>query len=43
MKITLEMSMGAYDIAKRVYRGELTRTDGKVKINQLTGMNEGSA
>lgn len=43
MKITLEMSVGAYDIAKRVYRGELTRTDGKEKINRLTGMNEGSA
>ncbi|MHC0037904.1 hypothetical protein [Pseudoneobacillus sp. C159] len=43
MKITLEMSIGAYEIAKKVHSGQLTRTEGKVKINRVTGMSEGSA
>ena len=43
MKITLDMSKGAYEIAKKVYSGQITRTEAKVKINQVTGMNEGSA
>ncbi len=43
MKITLEMSRGAYEIAKKVYSGRLTRTEGKIEINKATGMSEGSA
>ena len=43
MKITMEMSRDAYEIAKKVYAGQLTRNDGKVEINKMTGMNEGSA
>jgi 5-methylcytosine-specific restriction enzyme A len=43
MKITLEMSKGAYQIAKKVYLGQISRREGKFKINKLTGMNEGSA
>ncbi|MFE4523081.1 hypothetical protein ACFRCQ_13250 [Cytobacillus firmus] len=43
MKITLEMSKGAYEIAKDIYFGKLTRNEGKIKINGVTGMNEGSA
>lgn len=43
MKITIDMSKGAYEIAKKVYSGKLTRNEGKVKINQVTGMNLGSA
>lgn len=43
MKITIEMSKGAYEIAKRVYTGQLTRTEGKTEINKVTGMSEGSA
>lgn len=43
MKITLEMSKGAYEIAKKVYSGSFTRTEGKIQINRRTGMNEGSA
>ncbi|RAV02723.1 hypothetical protein [Paenibacillus sp. YN15] len=43
MKITMEMSKGAYEVAKMVYRGQITRTKGKFKINELTGMKEGSA
>lgn len=43
MEITLDMSKGAYQIAKKVILGELTRTEGKIEINRLTGMNEGSA
>ena len=43
MKITIEMSKGAYEIAKKVYLGHITRTEGKVEINRVTGMNEGSA
>lgn len=43
MKITVEMSKGAYEIAKRVHSGELTRTEGKISIAKETSMNEGSA
>lgn len=43
MKITIEMSKAAYEISKKVYFGHITRTEGKIEINQTTGMNEGSA
>nr|WP_154982817.1 hypothetical protein [Paenibacillus xylanexedens] len=43
MKITLEMSGVAYEIAKKVYSGQITRTEGKMEIHKTTGMNEGSA
>ncbi|PLR91933.1 hypothetical protein [Bacillus sp. T33-2] len=43
MKITLEMSKGAYEIAKKVYSGKTSRNQGKIEINKVTGMNEGSA
>lgn len=39
----MEMSKGAYEIAKKVYSGKLTRNEGKVEINKVTGMHEGSA
>jgi 5-methylcytosine-specific restriction protein A len=43
MKITMKMSIGAYDIAKKVYFGKLTRNEGKIEINKVTGMSKGSA
>lgn len=43
MKITMEMSKGAYEIAKKVYSGQMTRSEGKIIINRDTGMSEGSA
>lgn len=43
LKITMEMSKGAYTIAKEVYLGKATRNEGKIKINRVTGMSEGSA
>ncbi|MFD3157663.1 hypothetical protein ACFIJ5_12480 [Haloimpatiens sp. FM7330] len=43
MKITMEMSKVAYEIAKKVYLGQLTQSQGKIEINKTTGMNEGSA
>ena len=43
MKITIKMSKGAYEVAKKVYSGQLTRNEGKVEINKATDMNEGSA
>ncbi len=43
MKITMKMSKGAYEIAKKVYSGQMTRNEGKIEINRVTGMNEGSA
>lgn len=43
LKITIEMSKGAYEIAKKVYSGQITRTEGKIEINRITGMSEGSA
>ena len=42
MKITMEMSKGAYEIVKKVYSGQITRSEGKIEINRSTGMNEGS-
>lgn len=30
-KITMEMSKGAYEIAKKVYLGQMTRNKGKLK------------
>lgn len=39
----MDMSEGAYVIAKKVYSGTITRTMGKVEINKVTGMSEGSA
>lgn len=43
MEITLDMSKGALEIAKKVFLRELTRSEGKIEINKHTGMNEGSA
>ncbi|MBC2722666.1 hypothetical protein [Desulfosporosinus sp.] len=43
MKITMKMSKGAYEVAKKVYSGQLNRNEGKIEINKTTGMNEGSA
>jgi 5-methylcytosine-specific restriction protein A len=43
MKITMAMSEKAYPIAKKVFSGQLTRNDGKVEINRVSGMNTGSA
>ncbi|WP_316570233.1 hypothetical protein [Neobacillus sp. YIM B06451] len=42
-KITDEMAHVAYTYAKKVYHGVLSRTDGKLEIARLTGMNPGSA
>lgn len=42
-KITKEMSEVGYEYAKKVYAGELTRTEGKIEIAKVTGMNAGSA
>lgn len=42
-KITNEMVAIAYKYAKKVYFGEMTRTEGKVNISRSSGMNEGSA
>jgi 5-methylcytosine-specific restriction protein A len=39
----MKMSTEAYAIAKKVYFGQLTRNQGKIEINKVTGMNEGSA
>lgn len=43
LKITMEMSRGAYEVAKKVYLNQITRTEGKIEIHRRTGMNEGSA
>ncbi len=37
------MTEVAYRIAKKVYIGNLGRTEGRNEIVKLTGMNEGSA
>ena len=34
MAITMEMSMGAYEIAKKVYSGRLTEVKGKLKLTR---------
>lgn len=39
----MEMSEGAYEIAKKLYLGKTTRNEGKIEINKVAGMNEGSA
>lgn len=43
VKITNDMTEEAYEIAKMVYEGNLSRTEGKNKISDETGMNIGSA
>lgn len=43
MKITMTMTKEAYGVAKKVYSRQLTRNEGKIEINRLSGMNEGSA
>ncbi|MBO1912693.1 hypothetical protein J4G37_48815, partial [Microvirga sp. 3-52] len=43
MAITMEMSMGAYEIAKKVYSKKMIASEGKFEINRITGMNAGSA
>lgn len=43
VKITNDMTEEAYEIAKMVYEGKLSRTEGKNKISDETGMNIGSA
>ncbi|WP_286228505.1 hypothetical protein [Neobacillus mesonae] len=42
-KITSEMVKIAYEYAKKVYSGNLTRQEGKLAISKETGMNPGSA
>ncbi|GHI01357.1 hypothetical protein [Neobacillus kokaensis] len=42
-KITSEMVKIAYEYAKKVYSGNLTRQEGKLAISKKTGMNPGSA
>ncbi|KXL53605.1 MULTISPECIES: DUF4268 domain-containing protein [Bacillota] len=41
--LTKDMAEVAYRIAKKVYLGDLGRTEGRNEIVKLTGMNEGSA
>lgn len=43
MKITNEMVAYSYEVAKQVYADELTRSEGKEKISNKTGMKIGSA
>lgn len=43
MKITKDMIDCAYEVAKEVYSGSITREEGKEKIACLSGMNLGSA
>jgi ribosomal protein RSM22 (predicted rRNA methylase) len=43
MKITKEMVEQAYEHAKKVYHGQLTRSEAKTEISKVTGMNSGSA
>lgn len=43
MKITMEMSKGAYEIAKKVYSKHISFSDAKFEINKVTGMSVGSA
>lgn len=39
----MEMSKGAYKVAKKVYSKEMSRSEGKIEIHRITGMAEGSA
>ncbi len=41
--ITNEMIRCTYDVGIRVYRGDLTRQDGKAEVHQRTNMHPGSA
>jgi len=41
--ITPQMIEASYKVAKEVYNGSLTRSEGKSKIRELSGMNIGSA
>lgn len=43
VKITKEMTHVAYMYAKKVYKGELSRTEGKLEIERVSGMKAGSA
>lgn len=43
MKITMEMTKVAYEIAKKINTGKLSRTEAKYEINKQTGMNTVSA
>lgn len=43
MKITMDMSIGAFEIAKKVYAGQISRNESKFEINRVTGMSTGSA
>lgn len=43
MKITNEMVVYSYEVAKEVYVGKLTRPEGKEKVSTETGMKIGSA
>ncbi|RHW41673.1 hypothetical protein D1B31_08140 [Neobacillus notoginsengisoli] len=43
VKITEEMTHVAYTYAKKVYRGELSRTEGKLEVERISGMKAGSA
>jgi 5-methylcytosine-specific restriction enzyme A len=36
LKINMDMSKGAYEIAKKVYSGQITRSEGKFEINRVT-------
>lgn len=42
-EITNEMVSTAYEYAKKVYSGELTRNEGKFEIAKISGINPGSA
>jgi len=42
-KITPQMTVAAYEIAKKVYEGQLGRTEGRDEIVRLTSMASGSA
>ena len=41
-KITNNMIPHAYDIAKKVYEGQMGLSEGKIEINRLSGMTFGS-
>lgn len=41
-KIANDMIPHAYDIAKRVYEGQLRLSDGKIELNRISGMTLGS-
>lgn len=42
MSITIEMSKEAYQVAKRVFSGQLSRSEAIIEINRTTGMSKGS-